>query len=107
MATNTPCGTAASTDRGPDLPYPRQVFDLDDVRYIEGAPMDWRRWLTPGTPVVLRFRDTGLGIYAEGGVERHCNRRSWPHWMFEARTNRSVATSTAGRGCLADRPRGY
>ena len=30
------------------------VFELQDVRYIEGAPMEWRRWLTPGNPIVLR-----------------------------------------------------
>ena len=43
------------------------VFDLSEVRYIEGAPTEWRRWLTPGTPVVLRFEDTGLHIYAHNG----------------------------------------
>jgi hypothetical protein len=48
------------------------VFDLSDVCYIEGAPMEWRRWLTPGTPVVLRFEATGLTIYAHDG-QSHCD----------------------------------
>ena len=39
-----------------------RVFDLDGVRYISGAPMAWRRWLTPGTPVVLRFEEAGVSI---------------------------------------------
>jgi hypothetical protein len=44
-----------------------EVFDLNDVYYNEGAPMEWRRWLTPGTAVVLRFEDTGVSIFAHDG----------------------------------------
>jgi len=29
--------------------------------------MEWRRWLTPGTPVVLHFEDWGLQIIASDG----------------------------------------
>ncbi len=43
------------------------MFDLADVRYIEGAPMGWRRWLTPGTRVVLRFSEQGVHIRAGRG----------------------------------------
>lgn len=44
-----------------------EVFDLNEAYYNEGAPMEWRRWLTPGTPVVLRFEDTGVSIFAHDG----------------------------------------
>ncbi len=45
------------------------MFDLSDVRYIEGAPVDWRRWLTPGTPVTLRLEDLGVHVVAHGGAD--------------------------------------
>ena len=44
------------------------MFDLANVRYIEGAPMEWRRWLTPGTRVVLRFGEKGLQTIASAGT---------------------------------------
>lgn len=40
------------------------VFDLSGVRYIEGAPPEWRRWLSPGLSVVLRFATDELSIYS-------------------------------------------
>ena len=40
------------------------MFDLSGVQYVEGAPSAWRRWLTPGVPVVLRFATDGLSIYS-------------------------------------------
>jgi hypothetical protein len=42
------------------------VFELQ-VRYIEGAPVDWRSWLTPGVPVTLRFLEAGIAIASEFG----------------------------------------
>jgi len=42
------------------------VFELPEVRYIEGAPMEWRRWLTPGTNVALRLDERGIGIIGTG-----------------------------------------
>ncbi len=50
------------------------MFDLPSTRYIEGAPMEWRRWLTPGTPVVLRFEDAGICVF---GVEKRRERMLW------------------------------
>jgi len=50
------------------------VFDLTEVRYIEGAPMDWRPWLTPGTGVVLRFLDDGITVF---GAEGHRGHMTW------------------------------
>jgi hypothetical protein len=41
------------------------VFELANVRYIEGAPMDWRRVLKPGVPVRLQFVEQGLAILKE------------------------------------------
>jgi hypothetical protein len=38
------------------------VFELADGRYIEGAPFEWRRVLTPGLPVRLDFVEQGLAI---------------------------------------------
>src|SRR5579862_8348061 len=38
------------------------AFDLPDTRYIEGAPMEWRRWLPPGLSVVLHFEAEGLTV---------------------------------------------
>jgi hypothetical protein len=47
------------------------MFDLRDTRYIEGAPIEWRRWLTPGLSVVLRFQDDGLTIFGPDGERAH------------------------------------
>ena len=44
------------------------MFELTDVRYIEGAPTEWRRTLTPGVHVVLHFEEGGLRILAGGAA---------------------------------------
>jgi hypothetical protein len=41
------------------------MFELTEVRYLQGAPMEWRRVLTPGTWVVLHFEEAGLRVVAE------------------------------------------
>jgi hypothetical protein len=46
------------------------MLQLRDCRYIEGAPFEWRRALTPGTPVEMTFDDRGLSISAAAGVGR-------------------------------------
>jgi len=38
------------------------VLEFTNVRYIEGAPWEWRRWLTPGTRVTLRLDEKGIQI---------------------------------------------
>ena len=38
------------------------MFELADVRYIEGAPFEWRRVLTPGLPVRLDFVEQGFAV---------------------------------------------
>jgi hypothetical protein len=43
------------------------VLDLRDVRYVEGAPFQWRRWLTPGIGVALHLADDGLTVVAPSG----------------------------------------
>ncbi len=40
------------------------MFELPKVRYIEGAPAEWRRVLTPGLTVRLRFVEDGLAVLA-------------------------------------------
>ena len=45
------------------------MFDLPKVRYIEGAPWEWRRWLTPGVDIALRIGETGIEVFGAGGHE--------------------------------------
>jgi hypothetical protein len=42
------------------------VFELTNIRYMEGAPMEWRHVLKPGVAVVLGFRDTGMEVRRDG-----------------------------------------
>jgi hypothetical protein len=43
------------------------MFELEAASYIEGAPYEWRHWLTPGTPAVVRFSDQGIEVLADAG----------------------------------------
>ena len=38
------------------------VLRLDDVTYTEGAPVELRRFLTPGTPVLAEITEQGVTI---------------------------------------------
>src|ERR1700688_979966 len=43
------------------------MFDLPKVRYIEGAPWERRRWLTPGVNIALRIGAPGVEVFSASG----------------------------------------